>query len=115
MPPSDASGGTLVTRLRELRGAIPEGADLPVAPGLAHGSMFTVLYAPRGEDKQTPHEQDEIYMVAKGRATLVTDDGRFPLTEGDLAFVAANDGHRFEDISDDFLTWAIFWGPQGGE
>jgi hypothetical protein len=23
--------------------------------------------------------------------------------------------HRFEDFSDDFCTWVMFYGPEGGE
>jgi NAD(P)-dependent dehydrogenase (short-subunit alcohol dehydrogenase family) len=23
--------------------------------------------------------------------------------------------HRFADFTDDLVTWAIFWGPEGGE
>lgn len=33
----------------------------------------------------------------------------------DLIFVEAGAVHRFEAISEDFLTWAVFWGPPGGE
>jgi len=34
---------------------------------------------------------------------------------GDVIFVEANVVHRFEDFSDDFAAWAVFWGPEGGE
>jgi hypothetical protein len=29
--------------------------------------------------------------------------------------VAAGVQHRFEEFSDDFATWVIFYGPEGGE
>ncbi|MGH6626387.1 MAG: hypothetical protein ACRECD_07570 [Burkholderiaceae bacterium] len=34
---------------------------------------------------------------------------------GDAFFVAAGATHRFENFSDDFVTWAAFDGPQAGE
>ena len=33
---------------------------------LEHGSMQLRWYAPKGEDTQAPHDQDEIYVVASG-------------------------------------------------
>ena len=49
--------------------------------------------------------------------TLPGDDGeeRHPFNAGDLLFVPAGVVHRFEDFSDDFSTWVIFYGPEGGE
>ena len=32
-----------------------------------------------------------------------------------MASVAAGAVHRFVDFSDDFQTWVVFWGPEGGE
>jgi hypothetical protein len=30
-------------------------------------------------------------------------------------FAPAGLVHRFEEFSDDFATWVVFWGPKGGE
>ena len=32
-----------------------------------------------------------------------------------LLFVKAGHEHRFENFTDDFATWVIFYGPDGGE
>jgi uncharacterized protein YjlB len=40
---------------------------------------------------------------------------RVPFGPGDALFVAATVEHRFEDFSDDFATWVVFYGPRGGE
>jgi len=32
-----------------------------------------------------------------------------------MLFVPAGVEHRFENFSDDFATWVIFYGPEGGE
>ena len=34
---------------------------------------------------------------------------------GDLLFVAADRPHRFEDFTEDFAVWVMFYGPEGGE
>jgi mannose-6-phosphate isomerase-like protein (cupin superfamily) len=85
------------------------------AEPLTHGSMRLGLYAPRGFDPQKPHEQDELYLVVQGSGTFVHDGERTPFGPGDALFVAAGVEHRFEDFSDDFATWVVFWGPKGGE
>ena len=46
------------------------------------------------------------------------DPKRFTLRldeAGTVAFVAAGETHRFEDLSDDFAVWVLFYGPDGGE
>ncbi len=92
---------------------IIEGARSAVL--MTHGSMQLRYYAPRGVDAQTPHEQDEIYIVAAGSGFFVNGDQRHRFGPGDALFVAAGVEHRFEDFTDDFGTWVIFYGPQGGE
>lgn len=85
------------------------------APMLAHGSMLVRFYAPRGADEQTPHTRDELYVVARGSGTFVNGGERHPFGEGDVLFVPAGVEHRFEDFTDDFATWVVFYGPEGGE
>lgn len=80
-----------------------------------HGTLEVEIYAPRGKDPQTPHERDEIYVVARGRGMYVHGHGRTPCETGDVLFAAAGEEHRFEDFSDDFATWVFFYGPRGGE
>lgn len=91
----------------------PEGERFAAA--LSHGSMHVELYAPQGRDPQQPHDQDELYIVQQGRATLVMGDERAACGAGDVLFVPAGAVHRFEGFSADFCAWVIFWGPHGGE
>lgn len=82
----------------------------------AHGSMSVILFTPRGRDYQTFHNQDELYVVVKGSGSLLIEEARFRFSEGDVLFVPAGKVHRFEEFSDDLVTWAVFWGgPKGGE
>lgn len=83
--------------------------------GLNHGSMSIELYAPQGNDPQTPHEQNELYFVQAGCAELRIGVERFSCAPGDVLFVAAGVDHSFEMFSGDFVTWVVFWGPRGGE
>ena len=82
---------------------------------LAHGSMSAGLYAPIGADPQTPHSQDEIYIVRSGGAVFVMPGERQSCGVGDVLFVPAGIEHRFESLSADFSAWVVFWGPKGGE
>jgi mannose-6-phosphate isomerase-like protein (cupin superfamily) len=92
---------------------IPEGERS--APIFAYGSMLVKYYAPRGSDEQTPHTRDELYVVVRGSGWFVNDGRRHPFGAGDVLFVPAGVPHRFEDFTDDFATWVIFYGPEGGE
>jgi mannose-6-phosphate isomerase-like protein (cupin superfamily) len=80
-----------------------------------HGTLTVKLYAPRGTDPQTPHSRDEVYVIAtgKGRFRLGSDETSFG--PGDMLFVPAGKEHRFTEFSDDFATWVLFYGPEGGE
>lgn len=92
---------------------IPEGARSALL--IRHGSMTVRYYAPTGRDLQTPHDQDEVYVVASGRGTFVSGGERVGFGPNDVLFAPAGVEHRFEDFSDDFATWVVFYGPTGGE
>ena len=85
------------------------------AEAFEHGTMSLGFYAPVGSDPQSPHEQDEIYIVHSGTSEFVLNDERLDLAAGDAVFVPAGARHRFENFSADFGTWVVFWGPRGGE
>lgn len=92
------------------------GADgQPFFVGMAHGTMSVEIYKPVGQDLQEPHTQDELYIVIAGTGTFSKAGEVRPFEPGDLIFVEAGLDHRFETFSEDFETWVIFWGPQGGE
>ena len=82
---------------------------------MAGGSMSVEVYAPQGQDLQQPHSQDELYFIHSGRGQLIIGDQVFDCAAGDAFHVAAGVSHRFVDFSNDFVTWAVFYGPQGGE
>lgn len=79
------------------------------------GTLSIELYAPRGTDSQQPHTQDELYVILTGTGTFLNGDQRHAFAPGDVLFVPAGVEHHFVDFTDDFATWVIFYGPQGGE
>ena len=95
--------------------ALPIPAGARSAQVLAHGSMKLRISAPKGDDRQTPHTQDEVYVVVRGTGWFSCARARRKFGPGDVLFAAAGEEHRFEDFSDDFVTWVIFYGPEGGE
>lgn len=93
---------------------LDEGSS-PFTILLQHGTLSVEYFAPQGVDKQTPHRQDELYIVLSGTAQFVRDNARVDCAAGDILFVPAGMQHRFETFSGDFATWVIFYGPDGGE
>ena len=93
----------------------------PVPPGqrsamlMRHGSMRVHYYAPSGRDEQTPHTQDEVYVVVSGSGRFEVGSNARAFAAGDVLFAPAHAEHRFVDFSDDFAAWVVFYGPQGGE
>ena len=68
-----------------------------------------VFFAPRGTDYQTEHGQDEFYFIARGSGKLVIDGEALDCAAGEAFFVAAGVPHHFEDFTEDFATWAVFF------
>jgi len=97
----------------ELSRSLP-GLPLPFCVLFERGEVSIELYAPRGVDTQSPHTRDELYIVASGSGTFRRADEVCEFHAGDLLFVPARVEHRFERFSDDFRTWVIFFGPEGG-
>ncbi len=73
------------------------------------GNVSLVFFAPRETDFQTFHEEDEFYFIVRGKGELVIENERFSCETGDAFFVAANVPHHFENFTEDFATWAIFF------
>jgi len=106
---------------KALLGKLP-GPPTPKWPGGArfveafrHGSLVVELYAPVKRDPQGPHDRDEVYFVQSGSSDFVVAGERSRVSAGDALFVAAGVEHRFENFSEDFSTWVVFYGPPGGE
>ncbi len=87
----------------------------PYVRMLSHGTMTAEYFAPRGMDTQTPHVQDEIYVVISGTGEFVNGGVRHSFGPGDVMFVQSGVEHHFEEFSEDFAVWVFFYGERGGE
>lgn len=102
-------------RLHEAMRHIPTFDGKHFAELLCHGSLSLEVYSPKIADPQTAHSRDELYFVASGRGRFFDGATRHTFGPGDAFFVPAGTDHRFEDFTDDFVTWVVFFGPEGGE
>lgn len=82
---------------------------------LKHGTMSLVLFAPKDNDYQTPHDQDELYIIIEGSGILDIEGKNIEFSKGDALFVPALKAHKFVEFTQDIQMWAIFWGEKGGE
>lgn len=106
-----------------IAGALRKLERLAGAPSVLlfeHGTLQVKMYVPRGGngekiDPQTPHTRDELYVVAQGSGTFFNGETRRGFHPGDFLFAPAGSQHRFEEFSDDFAVWVMFYGPEGGE
>jgi mannose-6-phosphate isomerase-like protein (cupin superfamily) len=63
-----------------------------------------------GVDDQSPHREDEIYVVTAGRARIVTPDAQTEVGPGAVVFVPAGEEHRFVDVTEE-LTLLVLFAP----
>ncbi len=100
-----------VTSLQTKLSEIDRNEALPFTQLHADESIRLILYWPHADDPQQPHDQDEYYFVASGNAQVRIEDVVTDITIGDAIFVPALAPHRFENSSEDFACWALFYGP----
>lgn len=104
-----------IIKLAAAQNALPTRDGKLYDERFRHGTLTVEIYAPKGADLQQPHTRDELYIVAAGRGWFFVEGQRFQFGPGDALFAAAGEVHRFEDFTEDLLTWVVFYGPEGGE
>jgi mannose-6-phosphate isomerase-like protein (cupin superfamily) len=104
-----------VFHLADARAGIPGPAGEHSVSVLQRGTLNLKLSLPVRPNQQTPHEQDELYVIVGGRGVLVHGGKRDAFERGDAMFIAAGTEHWFEDFTDDLAVWVVFYGPPGGE
>jgi mannose-6-phosphate isomerase-like protein (cupin superfamily) len=88
---------------------------LPRSPGrstevFVDGDLEVRFAARPTNGPQVPHLRDELYFVAAGSGRYRVEDRVSDVGPGDLLFCAAQVAHGFEDISEDFCVWVLFYG-----
>src|SRR5688572_3567239 len=76
-------------------------------------SVGTYCIPAGGVDDQSPHTEDEIYVVTAGRATIVTPSGTAAVGPGAVIFVPAGEEHRLTEVTEDLALLVVF-GPAYG-
>lgn len=92
-----------------------EGVKSPFLKLFEHGTLSVEVYKPEKVDLQQPHSRDEVYIIISGKGEFLNDGIRSKVGPGDFLFVPAGIEHRFENFTNDFSTWVIFYGSEGGE
>lgn len=65
-------------------------------------------------DPQSPHTEDELYYVVRGRGRVTVGEDVRDVVPGSLVFVAARVPHRFHDV-DERLELLVVFGPAEGD
>lgn len=89
-----------------------DSADAPFLTLLSERGVEIEIYRPVGNDDQTPHTRDELYVVISGSGWFVNGARRHRFEAREVLYVPAGVVHRFEEFSDDFATWVVFFGPE---
>jgi mannose-6-phosphate isomerase-like protein (cupin superfamily) len=76
-------------------------------------SVGTYSLPAGGFDDQSPHNEDEIYVVQSGRATVVTPSGTADVGPGAVIYVPAGEEHQFTSITEDLALLVFFAPPYG--
>jgi mannose-6-phosphate isomerase-like protein (cupin superfamily) len=111
--------GTYASAMRIIEGAgawrppVAAANDWVEHLRVADLSVGTYCIPAGGLDDQSPHAEDEIYVVTAGRATIVTPAGSAGVGPGSVIFVPAGEEHRFAEVTEDLALLVVF-GPAYG-
>jgi quercetin dioxygenase-like cupin family protein len=61
-----------------------------------------------GVDRQSPHLEDEMYYVIRGRARMRVGVDDQPVGPGSVIYVAAGAEHRFHHIEEEMVALVLF-------
>ena len=73
-------------------------------------SMGLYVLPAGGTDPQSPHTEDEVYYVVRGRAKILVADEERDVQAGSIVYVSKNVAHHFHSIEEE-LTVLVFFAP----
>ncbi|MER5356070.1 cupin domain-containing protein [Kitasatospora sp. NPDC002551] len=80
-------------------------AEHLTVPALSFGTYSV----PAGAvDGQSPHNEDEIYVVTQGRGSFTAGGSTVEVGPGTALFVPAREEHRFHDVTQDLVVLVFF-------
>ena len=65
------------------------------------------------DDPQSPHTEDEIYVVAAGRGAIELDGVAHAIEPGSVISIPRDVAHKFVDITEDLALVVVFGPPEG--
>jgi mannose-6-phosphate isomerase-like protein (cupin superfamily) len=71
-------------------------------------SMGVYVLTVGAKDQQSPHKEDEIYYVIRGKAKMRLGREERTVTQGDVIFVDKNLEHRFSDVVKELVLLVVF-------
>ncbi|HKS59440.1 MAG TPA: cupin domain-containing protein [Thermoplasmata archaeon] len=82
---------------------------------LRRTSMSIGVYViPKGAaDPQSPHDEDEAYIVLRGRARFHCGSSASWVAPGDLLYVPARESHHFDEVGEEMVLAVFFAPPEG--
>ena len=93
----------------------PDGTGATYVEQLASLDLSVGTYSLRigAVDTQSPHTEDEVYVVTAGRARFTGGGQTVDVEPGTVLFVPAHEAHHFHDIVE-ALTLLVLFGPAYG-
>ena len=73
-------------------------------------SVGYALWPAGGQDRQQPHQEDEVYHVVAGRGSIRVAGEDTTVGPGSIVYVPARVEHRFHSIEEE-LRVLVFWAP----
>jgi len=74
-------------------------------------SLGTYSIPAGGLDDQSPHSEDEVYVVTAGSATLRAGGEAAVVQPGSVIYVPAGEEHRFTEVTEDLSLVVVFAPP----
>ena len=75
-------------------------------------SAGVYVLAAGATDRQSPHTEDEIYYVVRGRSKFRQGETETAIGPGDLLFVPARAPHHFHSITEELVLLVVFSPPE---
>ena len=99
-----------MSEVRQITELLARIADKRYHEFLRVPAMSAGMYVlPSGAtDGQTPHKEDEIYYVVRGKAKMRLGREEREVREADVIFVEAGLEHRFFDIAEELVLLVMF-------
>jgi len=104
--PGDPSSPQSIDALAEVARSIAGGyAEFLRVPAMSAG---VYVLAAGATDRQSPHGEDEIYYVVRGRGRFRQWEREEIVRPGTILFVPAREPHRFHSIEEELVLLVVF-------